>query len=220
MTRRTRIILIFLAIILLLTPLTLYVAHFWRHDISNDTATWGHFGDYLNGTFMPIIAMSGVIVTLLLGLISDRRNRTNVSIEQQKQRPLLHIGYLDSENKIEIFMKNKGNGPLIIVNYRLVELNTNQQIEGIYNCLPSIERLFENYTGSQNNTVLSPNEVQELLLYEFQDGEQTAPFEEGKSLLRNALSVYKIVVDYNDVFDNRMPTYERSLAWFGRHEQN
>src|SRR5690606_12807120 len=114
MTKRNKKLIIIISALLLLTPLTIYLTHFYGQSLSNDTETWGHFGDYLNGTFMPIIALVGIIVTLLLGLISEERNESNLKIEQQKQRPLLHLGYFDSEDIIRIFLKNKGNGPLII----------------------------------------------------------------------------------------------------------
>src|SRR5690606_6938027 len=134
-----------------------------------------------------IIALVGIIVTLLLGLISEERNESNLKIEQQKQRPLLHLGYFDSEDIIRIFLKNKGNGPLIITNYRLVNMQTEAQTQGVFNILPQIKGHFNNYTGNQNNTVLSVDEETELFLYKpLEDEDENIV--ENKELIRQAFS--------------------------------
>ena len=210
MSKKIKVFLVLFWILLIITPIVLYLLNFRDQIISKDTQTWGHFGDYLNGTFMPLIALTGVIVTLALHIISDRRNETNLKIEQQKQRPLLHIGYYDFEDKIQIFMKNKGIGPLLIENYRVVNVHTNKSFEGLFECLPKKDISYDNYTGNKNNTVLSPDETDELLLFTKKSNKK------GKEQIRKALSVLKIVVDYKDVYNNSMPTYERSLKWFGR----
>lgn len=217
MTTRNKILIIAFSTLLILAPLTVYLTHFYGQHLSDDTETWGHLGDYLNGTFMPIIALVGIIVTLLLGFISENRNKSNLKIEQQKQRPLLHLGYYDSEDLIKIIIQNKGNGPLIITNYRLLNIQTEEEIQSIFDILPEINGHFNNYTGSQNNTVLSINEETELFLYEPSEDDNENTIEVIKSSIRSAFSQYKIVVDYKDVYDNPMPTYERSLEWFGRN---
>jgi len=220
--------LVLLTILLLsATPLAMYYSHFGGQPFSNDPAAWGQFGDYLNGTFMPIIALMGIIVPFLLGLISERRNESNLKIEQQKQRPLLHLDYFDSQTSMSIFLKNKGNGPLIITNYRLIDIRSKQtedQVSGIFEILPEIYGDYNNYTGNQNNKVLSINEKVELFLYKCSDldsfeSDNKEVFKRNQGLIRQALSSYKIVVDYKDVYDNQMPTYERSLEWFGRNPQ-
>ncbi|MCE9539721.1 MAG: hypothetical protein K8R85_10955 [Bacteroidetes bacterium] len=217
MTKYKRAILFF-SCFLLLTPLTIYFINFCHLPISKDTEIWGQFGDYLNGTFMPIIALSGVIVTLLLGLISDKRNLANIEIDQQKQRPLLHIGYFDGSEKLEIFMKNKGNGPLLISDYKLVHLLTNKELPSIFASLPGIHRRYNNYTGNQKNTVLSPNEITEILLFKLSEDDDKTKFENSRQSIRAAISNYKIVIEYHDVYNKKMPTYERNLEWFGRPE--
>jgi hypothetical protein len=203
--------------VLVVTPLLVYAIHFFRYPLSNKTETWGQFGDYLNGTSMPLIALIGVLVTFLLGIISEKRNKANIEIEQLKQRPLLHIGYFDGEDHLRIFMKNKGSGPLIINGYRLMSLNSKQEIPSIFDCLPGITTDFNNYTGNQENTVLSANEEYELFLYQRDKGDNPQEFSSNRDKIRKSLAQFKIVVDYKDVYDNSMPTYERSLKWFGRH---
>ena len=214
MTKKKKIAIFIVLALFVSAPLIIYLIHFCGQSLSDDTETWGQFGDYLNGTFMPIIALVGIIVTFLLGLISDRRNESNLKIEQQKQRPLLYLHYYDSEETLKICLYNKGNGPLIITNYRLVNLRTEQEKSSIFSILPEIDRHYDDYTGNQNNRVLIAGEEMLLFLYN-----TSANDEENKRLIRQALSQYKVVVDYKDVYDNQMPTYERSLDWFGRNIQ-
>lgn len=215
MSKKLRNFLVLLVSFLLLMPLVIYVIHFWGTKLSYDSEKWGQFGDYLNGTFMPLIALISIVVTLLLGLISEKRNRTNLRIDQEKQRPLLHVGYFDGEDEIRIFQKNKGNGPLIITNYRLVNIDTGDIVNSFFDCIPSMNDGYDNYTGNQNNTVLSVGEETELLHYSSNPNNH---FQNNADPIRSIISKFKVVVDYKDVFDNDMPTYERSLGWFGRQK--
>lgn len=210
MNNRAKCLLIITGAILLVTPLFVYFYNFYGHELSKNTETWAQFGDYLNGTFMPLIALVGIVVTLVLGIISDKRNQANVKIEQMKQRPLLHIGYFDYENKIEIFMINKGIGPLLIESYKIYNEISKEYLDGLYTCLPKTATPYNNYTGNKNNIVLSPGEQDQLLLYEDKNKDDIEK-------IRKTLMDLKLIVEYRDVYDNKMPIYSRSLIWFGRH---
>ena len=220
MKKSTIIILSIIAFILLSIPLIYYISTFGSYEYSKDISDWADFGSYLNGTFMPLIALTGIIVTLILGIISNKRDETKLELDQQKHRPILHIGYFDAENYLRIFMKNKGNGPLLIEKYRLVNLKTNKTKLSIFECLPEIDYYFDNYTGNQENTVLSKDEEQEILLFEYDERKKDKDLDKFNSELkkvRKSIGEYKIVVDYKDVYNKSMPEYERSLEWFIRN---
>lgn len=222
MKKTKTILLLIVSMILLLIPFALYFINFFNSDFSVETETWGYFGDYLNGTFMPIIALLGIFVTYKLGIISDKRNESNILIDQQKQRPLLHIDYLDAEDEINIFMQNKGNGPLLIDKYEVINMENNIDLKGLFFALPNENILYNNYTGNLNKIILSKNEKVDLLSFKlshFKDAKDfnIDSFNHDRESIRNALKKLKIVVNYKDVYDNKMPVYERSLVWFGRH---
>ncbi|MBE7647342.1 hypothetical protein G1K46_00955 [Tenacibaculum finnmarkense] len=217
MKKSTIIILLIITIILLSTPFIYYISIFGSYEYSKDVSDWAHFGSYLNGTFMPLIAFTGIIVTLILRIISSRIDETKLELDQQKHRPLLHIGYFDAENHLRVFMKNKGNGPLLIEKYRLVNLKTNENKLGIFECLPEIYSIFNNYTGNQENTVLSADQEQEIILFEYNEGKDLDKFNSDLKKIRTSISEYKIVVNYKDVYNKPMPKYERSLEWFNRN---
>ncbi|MBK6783795.1 MAG: hypothetical protein IPG79_08500 [Saprospiraceae bacterium] len=103
MSKCTKFWIFILTIVLLLTPIGVYLCKFSSGHLSNDTEAWGQFGDYLNGTFMPMIALIGIIITYYLGMISEARNVANIKLDQQKHRPLLHVGYYDKKHEISIY---------------------------------------------------------------------------------------------------------------------
>lgn len=219
MSKSVKISLLVTGTIMLLLPLLFYFIHFRHGILSSETETWGQFGDYLNGTFMPIIAVVGILVTFLLGAISEKRNESNVQIQQLKQRPILHIGYWDYEHLIRVFMINKGKGPLLIEEFKVIDITKKDiDLRGLFYGLSPLYNYFDNYTGNMNNFVLSPNEEVDLLTFEFNDKKIESFFESDIENIRNNLKKLKIVVHYSDVYNNKMPVYERSLEWFGRQD--
>ncbi len=202
---------------LLIIPILAYMIKFWKLNISDDTQIWGSFGDYLNGTFMPIIALLGVLVTYYLGIISDKRNASNIKIEQLKHRPILHIGYFDAENYLEIFLENKGNGPLIIKDYKIINELDNSEETRIFDCLPKLlNDDYSNYTGNIKNIVMKADEKFQLFLYTGDINSET--FLDNREKVRKSISKFRIYAKYQDVYENLMPTAERSLIWFGRQK--
>jgi hypothetical protein len=197
-------------------PFICYYLNFKDFSISNNPESWAQFGDYLNGTFMPLIALAGVVITFMLGIIAERRNDINLKIEQEKHRPLLNIDYWYGTQKIQITMKNKGNGPLLINEFRVLDKN-GKDATGIYYVLPPLHNLYDDFTGNQNNKVLGVGEEATLLLFEFNDKKKKAKWESDIEELRHVLKNLKIVINYSDVYGNPL-NYERDLQWFGRDE--
>ena len=197
-------------------PFVFYYLKFKNFPISNNPENWAQFGDYLNGTFMPLIALAGVIITFMLGIIAERRNDINLKIEQEKHRPLLNIDYWYGTKKIQISMKNKGNGPLLINEFKVLNKN-GEDVTGIYYILPPLYNLYDNFTGNQNNKVLGVGEETNLLLFELNDKKKEAKWGNDIEDLRQVLKNLKIVVNYSDVYGNPL-NYERDLRWFGRDE--
>ncbi len=203
---------------LMLFPFISYYYNFRRFPISDNPEKWAQFGDYLNGTFMPLIALMGIIITFMLGLISDKRNKINVQIEQEKHKPMLNIDYWDGEHMIYLKMTNKGSGPLIITNY---QVNSNKKdAKGLYWVIPPIFGSYRNFTGNQKDKVLGPGEEAELLLMEYDKGSVTSnQWASNLKDLRSVLKNVEIIVDYDDVYGKRMLTYKRTLEWFGREKR-
>lgn len=212
---KKRYLILFCAILII--PIGIYVRHYWNGSFSDNNQDWGSFGDYLNGFFTPLVALVGVIVTFKLGIISDKRNETNIEIEKLKHRPLLNISYYDGEDELKISIENKGNGPLIIKDYKLVNITDNSEVSRLFDCLPELENddCYSNYTSNINNVVLKSDEEFELFSYSSIDKDFDC--ENNKTFIRNSLKNFKISIKYNDVYNDEMPIAERSLEWFGRN---
>jgi hypothetical protein len=167
-----------------------------------------------------LISFAGIVVTFMLGIISDRRNRNNTHLEHLKQRPLLNIETSDFSSSLMIVMKNKGIGPLLIMNYVVQELNDDgslkEQHGGLWYYLPKdTECYYDNFSGNQDGSVLSPAEESVLLDFSLGVEDNEESFEHDCELIRESLKNLKIVVTYKDVYDNVMPVYEKALSWFG-----
>lgn len=52
-----------IAVILLVSPLVLYVIQFGGYEISDNPADWGVFGDYIGGVYSVLIALLVVYIT-------------------------------------------------------------------------------------------------------------------------------------------------------------
>lgn len=203
----------YLATTLVLLPLIIYVINFRNGSFSHDNDDWSKFGDYLSGFFSSLIALLGIAATYYLGIISEKRNNNNALVEKLKHRAILHIGYWDAQQKMNIFIQNKGNGPLIIKKYEFINIINNQIHNKIFDILPKLtkEDRYTNYTGNLTEIVLTPGEIHQLFSFE------NSKNPENRKNIRKILKDYKISIEYNDVYNEKMPPAKRDLSWFGRN---
>jgi len=202
----------FISAIIISLPIIFYIINFRNGKFSDNNDDWGKFGDYLSGFFSSLIALMGILVTYYLGVISDKRNVNNLNVEKLKHRPILFIGYWDAQNKMEIYIENKGKGPLIIKEYNLINLFSSKIENRVFDILPRLSKdRYQNYTGNLNELVLKPDEKFQLFLFE------NGQCREDRKLVRQSLKDYKLCIKYNDVYNEIMPLAERDLSWFGRN---
>ena len=71
------------AVAAFLIILGLYIAYFKNLSVTNDSATWGTFGDYLGGTLNPIISFLALIG--LLYTIHQQAQEMQATREELKQ---------------------------------------------------------------------------------------------------------------------------------------
>jgi len=71
--RRTFLLLILVFLLILITPVIIYIINFQSFGISSKTFDWAYFGDYLGGVFTPIISLASLIVLGSLTYIMSRQ---------------------------------------------------------------------------------------------------------------------------------------------------
>lgn len=173
------------------------------------------FTSFFKNNLTSVVTLIGVFVTLSLGLITYLKDRTTIKIAQQKERPLACIWYRDNTDSAIVFLENKGIGPMIINKYYLEDLtNSKIRLNGIYDVFRKYRKAIHYHTGNQNNSVLYPKERIKLFFLDKNDVDLDTLI---LNALKRELALYKVVIEYSDVYDNNMPTYERSLEWFGRN---
>jgi len=203
--------------IIILAPVITYLIGFWGHSFSNKNQDWANFGNYINGVLGPIIALTGALITLALGFLTTERNRTLIERETMKHRPLLEVFASNFDNKIEINLKNKGLGPLLVTDYKINNVKTGESKGGLYYWIQNISGTFNNYTGELNDLILAPSEVKNLLLFEKQDMTKIdTDYHRVREELRIILKDLEIEIGYNDIYNNEMPTRRYKFDWYGK----
>lgn len=213
-----------LAIILLLLPFAVYFYHFYQASPSDDTSSWGDFGNYINGTLAPMIGIIGIVITFAIFYTSRKSQEESNKRQEKAQRPFLYISHSDFINNLSINISNKGLGPLEITEYYIKDQRTGENYKSFFEVLLFLDRDMEvdNYSSDQTSLVLSPNESRNLLRYKYDLDDGSEPpeyFSETRDLIRNAIKDLKICAKYKDVYGNDMEPYEKSLDWFGREVQ-
>jgi hypothetical protein len=150
---------------------------------------------------------------------NESMNKTNIKRQEMAQRPLLFVSYDDYENLIKLNLTNKGIGPAIIIDYKLINSKTNEVYSGVYQALNKIEgdNIYTNYTGNQNKLVLSPGEVRNLFKLDQKKYSGKKSYIELRKDVRKLFKDLEFEIRYKDVYESEMPIHRKSLEWFGRH---
>lgn len=202
---------------LTLAPVLFYAIYFREYVLSDKPGDWGVFGDYVGGTLNPLLAITGLFVTLCLAYISRESDKASMKRREMEVRPLARIALGDYENVIEVKIENAGLGPLIIDSVTVLNQNGDSKkslIEWFQNDQYKFITWAE-YIGDANGFVISP--ANELVLLKLTD----SPKKEGSNLyyrneIRKELSKLIIRISYKDLYGNLLPTQVRTLDWFAR----
>lgn len=207
-----------LLILLALIPAVLYIINFHRYELSNKNVDWSQFGTYLSGTLSPVIALTAAMLTFTLGFISHQHNKLVLEKQEREKRPFLNISFIDKDDLITLTIHNKGLGPLLITKYSILNEGTNVEKNSLYDWILTLPCKYGNYTGDQNNLVLSAGEKRNLL--RLSGDPEDIEFIERRNSLRKVLGELLFTINYNDLYDTPMPSYSRSLSWFKRPKEN
>lgn len=204
-------------LIVVLIPYAIYFFNFRGEILSKDTSIWGDFGAYINGTIMPIIAIVGFIISYTISKYSEEQNQNNIKRQEMLQRPLLYISCFDSNDRVSIKLTNKGIGPALLQDYKIIDIDMEENYDSIYKVLKDLgSQTYSTYTGNLKNLILSPNETVNLFILDKEKYKSKTKFEDLCIDVKDCFRYLRFEINYKDVYLNDMPLYERSLEWFGR----
>jgi hypothetical protein len=130
-------------------------------------------------------------------------------------RPIASFPVADYENKIGVLFKNKGIGPLHVLQFRATDGKTQQN--NLISLMPELPHTITWETFYHDLDGLWVQAGETVIILQLTGDPDDPLFVESRTLCRKALAKLTVTVQHEDIYEKRMPTVERDLAWFGRH---
>ena len=158
-----------------------------------------------------VVSVVAVAVSVWSGLAERRHMRLSV-------RPVAAIPVADFENRLAVWLTNKGLGPMRIKKLTVTDTagTTHPDLLSYMPDLP-VGIDWTNFHGNADGAFLEAGKRLELLLLEGDDNNRA--FREARDSIRSVLATLTVHVEYEDFYGQLMTPEERSLSWFGRHHQ-
>jgi hypothetical protein len=158
-----------------------------------------------------VVSVVTVVVSVWSGLAE--RNHMRLSV-----RPVATIPVANFENRIGVWLANKGLGPMRINAVRITDAagHTHPDVLSHMPALPT-GLSWTNYHGKADGAFIEAGKRLELLLLEGDDTKST--FRTARDSARPVLAGLTVHVEYEDLYGNKMAPVERTLSWFAGHDQ-
>jgi hypothetical protein len=156
------------------------------------------------------LLVSAISVAISIWAVRTERKHNELSV-----RPLAEITVADYENCLRVKLRNHGIGPMII---RAVIVSDGKTAKpAILDWMPDLPggRPWTNFAGMVSDRTLSPGS--EIILLELTAYEGETGFAECRDLVRAALAPLTVAVEYTNIYNTVMPSRQKELSWFGRH---
>ncbi len=91
---KKKTILIFVGIFILLialTPMIVYVFHFWNNDISNNPADWTNFANYFSGLTVPVLTFFNLVILVWITIVVEKLDSDRKEKELYFQKQLVEV---------------------------------------------------------------------------------------------------------------------------------
>lgn len=166
-------------------------------------------GDTSTVQWTEIITSITAVAAIVTAIVSIRFTKR---IAKNSVRPLLSTIYVSRVDYCGIYLKNYGNGPAIITRIIFKKRSENVEYNGLHKAFPIENQYWESYYAfSQKEYYLSPNEDIFLAKLEakFLIGKDKK-YQELKEIFDQGQDNIMINIDYEDVFGNKMKSYQRN----------
>ncbi len=160
-------------------------------------------------SFALLVSVLALGLTIWTAFLQRKHMRLSV-------RPIAAIPLADFENRIGVFLQNKGLGPMRIVSLR-VSNPDGETCDQIKPLMPKLNNgiFWSNFHDTIDGGVIEAGKNVELLL--LQGNMQDEGYKASRDRVRQKLSVLKIEVVYEDLYGKKMEPYNKKLSFFGRH---
>jgi hypothetical protein len=130
-------------------------------------------------------------------------------------RPIPEITVADYEDSLRVKIRNNGSGPMLVK--ALEVFNANEVKGSVIEWMPILpeNRAWNHFSMALEQRTIQPDGVITLLELTAAEGERM--FARCRDLTRVELSKLRVVVHYTDIYASNIPSYEKSLSWFGRN---
>ena len=154
-------------------------------------------------------AITALVVSLWALKIQRRHNILSI-------RPIPEVTVADYENSLRVKLRNNGSGPMLVTS---LEVFRGEEIKSsVIEWMPPLpnNRLWNHFSMALENRTIQPDGVIPLL--ELTAAEDEQQFFCYRDMTRIELSKLRVIVHYTDIYQSKLPKYEKSLAWFGRNK--
>ncbi len=131
-------------------------------------------------------------------------------------KPIATIPVADYENRVGVFLQNKGLGPMRVVSLKVA--NHDKKVhDNIKSHMPALEGdiIWSNFYDSVDGAFLEPGKRFELLLLE--GNMNSEEYNNSRDKVRKILCGLTIEIEYEDLYGKRMEPLKENLNFFGRH---
>lgn len=194
-----------------------YILNFHNHKISDDTANWAEFGDFVGGTLNSIVGILNLFLlaylTLKIAKIETTRHQNNLT---ENVKPLGLFSFKVSTNSIYIKYHNVGIGPLIVSNFKI--LYKEKKYDDFSEIIKSISVPFRPSFSITKSTksgsiIIKDNSIKILKISITED---SSDFDYSKKLesinkIKNEISKCEILVKYKDLYGNEFIEQKEDL---------
>lgn len=201
----------------LLIIVGVYILNFHNHKISDDTANWAEFGDFVGGTLNSIVGILNLFLlaylTLKIAKIETTRHQDNLA---ENVKPLGLFSFKVSTNSLYIEYHNVGMGPLIVSNFKI--LYNEKEYDDFNEIIKSISIPFRPSFSITKSTksgsiIRKDNSIKLLKILITED---SSDFDYSKKLeslskIKNEISKCEILVKYKDLYGNDFTEQKEDL---------
>ena len=159
-----------------------------------------------------LVAFVSVLLSMWTAYLQRRHMRLSV-------RPVGVIPVADWENRVGVFLKNTGLGPMRIVSLQASDEHGNTS-DKLLDLMPALEgeTMWTTFHDTVDGATIEPGYEYRLLLLEGDLDDED--FISSRDRARDRLQYLTVTLEYEDLYGVRMEPCVKRLTWFGRHREH